>query len=181
MRFTTSIIAASVATLAIAAPLKEKRQDLSSFLNSNSESSIDSLFSSNSLSLNDIAELLSGFDLNSFNSQFDSSFNDNNIEELLIELEGNSFGNSNLNSINDLSQFDLNGFANSFNSEFSASWSVSEIEQLLLELQLVDSSNLDSSNSFFNDSEFSNGFSNEDLLDSSDISSIETEIIAAFS
>ncbi|KAF8856688.1 hypothetical protein BDZ45DRAFT_803970 [Acephala macrosclerotiorum] len=170
MRFTTSLISAAVAALAIAAPLKDKRRDVSSLLESGNfnSNSLDSLFSSNSLSVNDIAELLSGFDLNSFNSQFSASFNQNSIEQLLIVLEGNSFGNSNLNNINDLSQFNLNAFASSFNSNFDASWNSQEIVQLLLELGLVNSNSLND-NSFFSNSEFSN---------SNDLSSIESEIIS---
>ncbi|PVH76138.1 hypothetical protein DL98DRAFT_299995 [Cadophora sp. DSE1049] len=131
MRFATaSIILAYVAALAIAAPVPV---DISSFLNVGNQG-----FNLNAFNVNDIANLLQGFDIGGFNNQFGAQFDQNAIQLLLVQLGSNSFGNSNLNFISDLSQFNVNSFANQFNSQFGASWDANEILTLLVQLGLVD-------------------------------------------
>ncbi|KAH7397562.1 hypothetical protein BKA64DRAFT_753121 [Cadophora sp. MPI-SDFR-AT-0126] len=131
MRFATaSIILAYVATLAIAAPVPV---DISSFLNVGNQG-----FNLNAFNVNDIANLLQGFDIGGFNNQFGAQFDQNAIQLLLVQLGSNSFGNSNLNFIQDLSQFNVNSFANQFNVQFNANWNANEILTLLLQLGLVD-------------------------------------------
>ena len=95
-------------------------------------------FNLGAFNVNDIANLLNGFDIGGFNNQFGAQFDQNAIQLLLVQLGSNSFGNSNLNFIQDLSQFNVNTFANQFNSQFGANWNANEILTLLLQLGLVD-------------------------------------------
>ncbi|KAK0103753.1 hypothetical protein ONS95_005759 [Cadophora gregata] len=135
MRFATaSMILASVATLAAAAPVPV---DISSFLNAGNQG-----FNLGAFNNNDIANLLVGFDFGGFNNQFGSQFDQNAIQLLLIQLGSNGFGNSNLNFISDLSQFNINTFANQFNQNFGANWNANEILGLLLQLGLVNQSQI---------------------------------------
>jgi len=154
MRY-SAVVLAAVATLAVAAPTKSKRQSLADLIELEGQgfdvNEIVEDFSSNSLNQNDIEDLLEGFDVNGFNNEFDGQFNDQEITQLLLSLEGNEFGSSNFNDIENVDEFNLDNFSEDFNNQFSANWNQDEIEQLLLELGLV------------NENQFSNQDSSLDL------------------
>jgi len=147
MRFSASMILASVAALAIAAPVEQpKRQvlDLATLLAGNNgfnqgfdSSLLFNNFQQNNFQLNDLLVLLQGFDINGFNQQFNGAFNQQQVAALLISLEGNQFGNSNLQFLGNNDLFNLNSFAGDFNGAFGANWQVAQIQALLLQLGLV--------------------------------------------
>ncbi|CZS96159.1 uncharacterized protein RCO7_05035 [Rhynchosporium graminicola] len=139
MRFATaSITLAFATTLSLAAPTPSN--NINSFFNIDANN-INQGFNLQAFNQNDIANLLSGFDVSGFNNQFqqfNAQFDQQAIQLLLLQLGGNQFGNSNLNGIQDLSQFNVNSFANQFNGQFQASWNANEILGLLVQLGLVD-------------------------------------------
>ncbi|CZS97495.1 uncharacterized protein RAG0_06556 [Rhynchosporium agropyri] len=110
MRFATaSIILAFATTLSLAAPTPSN--NINSFFNIDANN-INQGFNLQAFNQNDIANLLSGFDVSGFNNQFqqfNAQFDQQAIQLLLLQLGGNQFGNSNLNGIQDLSQFNILG------------------------------------------------------------------------
>jgi hypothetical protein len=85
----------------------------------------------NSLNLGNVDNFqLNGFNLNDFNSIFNSQFSVESIFQLLEGLQqSNVFNQNNLFQNNGV--FDLNGFSSQFNSQFSSNWQSNQVLALV--------------------------------------------------
>jgi hypothetical protein len=87
-------------------------------------SSIDSL---NELDLSENNDLqFNNFDLNQFNSIFDSQFSVQSVIQLLEGIDSSNIFSQN-NLLENNNNIDLNSFASSFNDQFQSSWQSNEI------------------------------------------------------
>jgi hypothetical protein len=119
-------------------------------------SSIDSI---NELDLSENSDLqFNNFDLNQFNSIFDSQFSVQSVIQLLEGIDSSNIFSQN-SLLENNNNIDLNSFASSFNNQFQSSWQSNEI------LVLIESISGNQDLQQLEDLAQLSGFSNNDVIE----------------